>query len=80
MSPEMLTLVAVVLAYDMAREMCEVRSSTVETDASPRDGRAPAADSRSWMSRTRPEKDMARGCVWVGERLRFEGARSCARG
>ena len=31
MSPEMLTLVAAVLAYDLARDMVEARSSIVET-------------------------------------------------
>ena len=43
MSPVMLTLVAAVLVYDMAREMCEVREARssmaeviVEVDASPR--------------------------------------------
>jgi hypothetical protein len=36
MSPEMLTLVAAVLAYDLAMDMWEARSSTVDTEASPR--------------------------------------------
>jgi hypothetical protein len=36
MSPEMLTLVAAVLVYDFAIEMWEARSSTVDTEASPR--------------------------------------------
>lgn len=50
MSPEMLTLVAAVLAYDMAREMCDVRdtASIVDAadvvDASPRGRRASAAE------------------------------------
>lgn len=57
----MLTLVAAVLAYDMAREMCEVRdarSSMVETEASPRVARRRGAPSRSDRSCTRLEKDM----------------------
>jgi hypothetical protein len=51
MSPDMLTLVAAVLAYDMALEMCDVReaaSLTVETEASPRLRGAP--ESRSVKS------------------------------
>lgn len=54
MSPEMLTLVAAVLAYDMAREMCEVREARssmaeviVELDASPR---------RLWTFESRSER------------------------
>ncbi len=46
----MLTLVAAVLAYDMAREMWDVReavSAMVELDASPRPGRRGAFESRS---------------------------------
>jgi len=43
MSPEMLTLVAAVLAYDMAREIWEVRSSAVETDGAMPGGRVPLA-------------------------------------
>jgi hypothetical protein len=35
MSPEMLTLVAEVLAYDIALETCDLRSSMVETDEDP---------------------------------------------
>lgn len=57
----MLTLVAAVLAYDMAREMWEVRdarSSIVEAaEASPRVRRG-AFGSRSDRSWTRLEKDM----------------------
>lgn len=64
MSPEMLTLVAAVLAYDIARETCEVRdvrSSIVEAleAASPRLGRRGAFESRSERSWTRLEKDIA---------------------
>lgn len=63
MSPEMLTLVAAVLAYDIARETCEVRdvrSSIVEAleAASPRLRRG-AFESRSERSWTRLEKDIA---------------------
>ena len=35
MSPEMLTLVAEVLAYDIALEICDLRSSMVDTDEVP---------------------------------------------
>lgn len=55
----MLTLVAVVLAYDMALEMCDVReavSLTVETEASPRLRATPL--SRRDKSWTRLEKDI----------------------
>ena len=56
MSPEMLTLVAAVLVYDLAMEMRDARSSTVDTEASPR-LRGPL-ESRSDRSWTRLEKDM----------------------
>jgi len=56
MSPEMLTLVAAVLVYDLASEMCDARSSTVETEASPR-LRSPF-ESRRDRSWTRLENDM----------------------
>jgi hypothetical protein len=36
MSPEMLTLVADVLAYDLARETCDLVSSIVDTEGEPR--------------------------------------------
>jgi hypothetical protein len=40
MSPEMLTLVALVLAYDIALETCDLRSSMVEeVERGPRAGR-----------------------------------------
>lgn len=73
MSPAMLTLVAAVLVYDMALEMCDTRSSAVardETDDSPRGrGRRPLTveeeavvlvllDSRRARSWTRLEKDI----------------------
>lgn len=61
MSPEMLTLVAEVLAYDIAREMCEARSSTVElTEGAPgRRGAGPLPSrSRRLRSWTRLEKDI----------------------
>lgn len=66
MSPEMLTLVAAVLAYDIARETCEareVRSSMVEAlEASARLRRG-AFESRSEMSCTRLEKDIVETVV-----------------
>jgi hypothetical protein len=59
MSPAMLTLVAVVLAYDIAREIWEARSSMVEAEdmplAGPRRGTLPSRMERSW---TRLEKDI----------------------
>ena len=56
MSPEMLTLVAAVLVYDLAMEMRDARSSTVDTEASPRlRGPLEWRSDRSW---TRLEKDM----------------------
>ncbi len=36
MLPEMLTLVAAVLAYDIALDTCDLLSSTVEVDDTPR--------------------------------------------
>jgi hypothetical protein len=36
MSPAMLTLVAEVLAYDLARETCDLASSIVDADEEPR--------------------------------------------
>jgi len=36
MSPEMLTLVAAVLAYDLALETCDLLSSMVEVEEFPR--------------------------------------------
>lgn len=67
----MLTLVAVVLAYDMAREMREVRSSAVELvdmdmDMEPSGpGRrgGPLESPRRLRSWTRLEKDMVMGCA-----------------
>lgn len=60
MSPEMLTLVAAVLAYpDMVREMWEARSSKVEVEtegAGP--GRRALFASRRLSSWTRLEKDI----------------------
>jgi len=60
MSPAMLTLVAAVLVYDMAREIWDVRdarSSIIEAlDASPR--RRGALESRRERSWTRLEKDI----------------------
>lgn len=61
----MLTLVAAVLAYDIAREMCEVRDAAslmVEAadviEASPRGRRASAGEPRIGRSCTRLEKDI----------------------
>ena len=55
----MLTLVAVVLVYDMAREMCEARSSPlsapVDMEGAGRRALLPSRSERSW---TRLEKDM----------------------
>lgn len=59
MSPEMLTLVAAVLVYDLAVEMCDARSSTVDTEASPR--LRGAFESRSDRSCTRLENDILFG-------------------
>ena len=64
MSPEMLTLVAAVLVYDLAIEMRDARSSTVDTEASPR-LRGPL-ESRSDRSWTRLEKDMLSGWFDIG--------------
>lgn len=50
----MLTLVAAVLAYDMARERCDFLSSIVEDEAVPR-GFWLSLKERSW---TRLENDM----------------------
>lgn len=61
MSPEILTLVAAVLAYDMAREMCDLRSSIEATDAvrsGPARRSAAVALSRKERSCTSVEKDM----------------------
>lgn len=61
MSPEMLTLVAVVLAYDIALETCDLLSSTVEMEEVPvpraicRRSLGLSLNDRSW---TRLEKDM----------------------
>jgi hypothetical protein len=56
MSPEMLTLVAAVLVYDLAVEIRDARSSTVDTEASPRLlGAFVSRSDRSW---TRLENDM----------------------
>lgn len=54
----MLTLVAAVLAYDMALETCDLRSSTVEVDRGPRAGRRSSLASRKDKSCTRLENDM----------------------
>jgi hypothetical protein len=59
MSPAMLTLVAAVLVYDLAIEMWEARSSTVDTEASPR--LLGALGSRRDKSWTRLEKDILFG-------------------
>jgi len=56
MSPEMLTLVAAVLVYDLAMEMWDARSSTVDTEASPR--LLGALGSRRDRSCTRLENDI----------------------
>lgn len=62
MSPEMLTLVAAVLAYDIARDTCDFLSSAVEAEEVTRAARrSPLASlkDRSW---TRLEKDMIDCC------------------
>ena len=59
MSPEMLTLVAVVLAYDIALEIWDLRSSAVEAEDVPRAiGRRSLGLSLKDKSWTRLEKDM----------------------
>jgi hypothetical protein len=55
MSPEMLTLVAAVLAYDIALETCDLLSSTVEAEEVAR-AFGLSLNERSW---TRLEKDIA---------------------
>jgi hypothetical protein len=56
MSPEMLTLVAAVLAYDIPLETCDCLSSVVEVEAFSL--RATPLASRNDKSCTRLEKDM----------------------
>jgi hypothetical protein len=59
MSPEMLTLVADVLAYDIALETCDLLSSIVEADDVPRGtGRRSFGLSLKEISWTRLEKDI----------------------
>jgi len=71
MSPEMLTLVAAVLVYDIARDICDTRSSTVDTEPSPPrlgrrrpDGPPGAPESRRVRSWTRLEKDIIATNKW----------------
>jgi hypothetical protein len=71
MSPEMLTLVAAVLVYDLAMEMRDARSSTVDTEASPR--LRGALESRSDRSWTRLENDIL--SEGDGERRQNQGGR-----
>jgi hypothetical protein len=62
MSPEMLTLVAAVLAYDIARDTCDFLSSVVEAEEVTRAARRssfPSLKERSW---TRLEKDIVEYC------------------
>jgi hypothetical protein len=87
MSPEMLTLVAAVLAYDMARVMCEVlelRSSIADTgDTSPLiPGRRGPGESRSVMSCSRPENDIVSlifSCSSLSISVRRDGVSSSVR-
>lgn len=58
MSPDMLTLVAAVLAYDMARDTCDLLSSTVDEDETPRAIRRSSLMSLKERSWTRLEKDI----------------------
>jgi hypothetical protein len=59
MSPEMLTLVAAVLVYDLALEIWDRSSAAEEMDAGAPGRRAgPPLDSRRLRSWTRLEKDM----------------------
>jgi len=58
MSPEMLTLVAEVLAYDLALEMCDRLSSIVDVEETPRAMRRASFASLNDRSCTRLEKDM----------------------
>ena len=57
-SPDMLTLVAAVLAYDLAREMCDTLSSAAEVVDAAGAGRRLPLESRRDRSCTRLEKDM----------------------
>lgn len=77
MSPEMLTLVATVLTEDMAREMCEVRSSILEAEDE-MSGRRVASASRRAKSCIRLEKDMVTRCALSGpERPDSSTSRGC---
>jgi len=60
MSPDMLTLVAAVLAYDIALDICDLRSSIVEEEeeAFPLIVRLSSLASLNERSCTREEKDM----------------------
>lgn len=67
MSPAMLTLVAAVLAYDIARDMWEARSSMVEAEEVPRCGRRRGAfPSRIERSCTKLENDIL-SILWKGK-------------
>lgn len=54
----MLTLVAAVLAYDIALEICDLRSSMVEVEAPPLAARLSSLASLKERSCTREENDM----------------------
>lgn len=61
MSPEMLTLVAAVLAYDIARDTCDLLSSAIEAEEVTRAARRSSLASLKERSWTRLEKDIT-GC------------------
>jgi len=65
MSPEMLTLVAAVLAYDIARDTCDLLSSIVEAEEVTRGARRSSLASLKERSWTRLEKDMVGCCKSV---------------
>lgn len=67
MSPAMLTLVAAVLAYDIARDMWEARSSMAEAEEVPRCGRRRGVfPSRIERSCTKLENDIL-SILWKGK-------------
>lgn len=62
MSPEMLTLVAAVLAYDIVRDTCDFLSSIVEAEEVTRAARRSSLASLKDRSWTRLEKDIIECC------------------
>lgn len=62
----MLTLVAEVLAYDLARDMCDLLSSVVEVEGMPLTARRSALASLKVRSCTRLENDILTVACYVG--------------